>query len=91
MWDPKGRLLATNVAMPEDLTVAVPSSVAPLWKLTVPAGLPVGVGVMAAVKVTACPTVAGLGEPFRVVEVGVCSSIKAKADEVEAANVTLPE
>lgn len=46
---------------------------------------------MVAVRVTGCPTVAGLGEALRPVDVAVCCSTKAKPDEVECAKITLPE
>jgi hypothetical protein len=49
---PSGRLLVVNVAIPKELTVPFPNSVAPLKKLTVPNGVPVGAGVTVAVKVT---------------------------------------
>ena len=51
---PAGRLEVVKVATPDEFTFAVPSSVLPLKKLTVPAGVPVGVGVTVAVRVTGC-------------------------------------
>ena len=42
---PARRLEVTKVATPDEFTFAVPSRVLPRKKLTVPAGVPVGVGV----------------------------------------------
>ena len=71
MFVPGGRLEVISVATPDELTFAVPSSVLPLKKLTVPAGIPVGAGATVAVSVTACPTVDGLGEAASAVAVTV--------------------
>lgn len=68
---PEGRELTVKVATPALFSVAVPSSVAPLRKFTVPKGEPVGAGATVTVSVTACPAVAGLGEVVSVVVVGV--------------------
>jgi hypothetical protein len=59
-----------NVAVPP-LRVAVPSAVLPSRKVTVPVGVPdPGATALAvAVKVTACPTVEGLGEELTAVVV----------------------
>ena len=50
-------------------TPAVPMTVAPSLKVTVPLGLPATAGVTVAVNVTAVPCVAGLPEDLRVVVV----------------------
>ena len=68
---PGERLEVIRVATPDELTFAVPSSVLPLKKLTVPAGVPVGAGVTVAVSVTGCPTVDGLGKAASAVAVTV--------------------
>ncbi len=69
--DPVGRLLLVKLAIPEESTVPVPTSVFPLKKLTVPAGVPVGAGITVAVMVTACPAKAGLGATESVVSVAI--------------------
>ena len=69
--NPVGRLLLVKLAIPEESTVPVPSNVAPLKKLTVPAGVPVGAGSTVAVKATGCPAKAVPGAATNVVAVTV--------------------
>ena len=52
---PEGRLLIVRVATPALFSVAIPNEVAPLRKLTVPKGVPVGGGATVTVRVTGCP------------------------------------
>jgi hypothetical protein len=88
------RLLVMNTAMPDAFRFTVPSNVAPSEKLTVPSEDPVGTGLTAAVNVTAAPTVAGFGEPVRVVVVRVAAAgliVSVSALEVDVANPALPE
>ena len=62
-----------SVATPDAFKLLVPSSVAPLKKLTVPSDEPVGAGVTVAVSVTCCPAAAvaaGLDTSVVVVTVG---------------------
>lgn len=66
---PAARLLVVKVAMPEEFTVPVPTSVSPLKKLTVPVGVLLGAGETVAVKVSGCPTVPGLATVLNVVVV----------------------
>src|ERR1700733_11029447 len=69
-------------------------SVAAEQKLTVPVGVPVGTGEIVAVNVTAAPTVAGFGEPVRLVVVVVAAAgliVSVSALEVDVANPALPE
>jgi hypothetical protein len=52
-----------NVAVPEELSDAVPSVVVPSWKVTVPVGSPEPEeGVTVAVRVTGCPRTGEPGE-----------------------------
>jgi hypothetical protein len=48
-------LLIVKVATPALFSVAIPNDVAPLRKLTVPRGVPVGGGATVTVNVTGCP------------------------------------
>ena len=86
-------MLIVKVATPELLSVAVPSSVAPLRKFIVPTGVPVGAGATVTVKVTGCPAVAGLGEEVSVVVVTIVPALTVTltTDELEAANPALPK
>jgi hypothetical protein len=89
---PAGRVPVVNVAVPELLTTLLPTSVVPpLKKLTVPVGVPVGAGVILAVKVTGCPETAGLGETLSVVDVGASVTVSISALEVEGKMPGLPE
>jgi hypothetical protein len=89
---PSARLLVVKVAMPEELTVPVPTRVPPLKKLTVPVGVPLGVGETAAVKVIGCPTVPGLVIAFSVVVVDTGSGVTTttRMAEVEFAYDAFP-
>jgi hypothetical protein len=59
---PAAKLLTLMLAWPDAFSVAVPKSVKPSLKSTVPDGVPVA-DVTRAVNVTDCPTVEGLGVP----------------------------
>jgi hypothetical protein len=72
--DPTLRLLSLKVAMPAEFTFTVPRSVVPSKKVTVPSGDPVGAGETVAVRRTAWPKVAGLGEAVSVVVVLVAAA-----------------
>jgi hypothetical protein len=67
--DPTLRLLSLKVAIPDEFKFTVPRSVVPSKKLTVPTGEPVGAGETVAVRRTAWPKVAGLGEAVSAVVV----------------------
>lgn len=60
-WLPIARVDVVNVALPEPLSVPVPSVVAPSRKVTVPLAVPIagGVATTLAVSVTVCPQTAG--------------------------------
>src|SRR5580698_5078611 len=88
------RLLVMNTARPDAFRFTAPSKVAPSEKLTVPSEDPVGTGLTAAVNVTAAPTVAGFGEPVRLVVVRVAAAgliVSVSVLEVDVANPVLPE
>jgi len=90
---PAGSEAMTKAATPDEFTLPVPSSVAPLKKLTDPRGFPVGAGEIVAVIVTDCPNTAGLGEAVTVVVLAVVAGliVSVMAVEVEVAKPTLPE
>ena len=89
---PDARLVAVKVATPDELRFAIPKRVLPLKKLTVPAGVPAGAGATVAVRVTGCPTMAGLGAASRMVAVTVCGLTDTVWNaEVEPAFRVLPE
>jgi hypothetical protein len=67
--DPTLRLLSLNVAIPDEFKFTVPRRLVPSKKLTVPSGEPVGAGETVAVRRTAWPKVAGLGEAVSAVVV----------------------
>ena len=72
--DPTVRLLSLKVAKPAEFTFTVPRSVVPSKKVTVPSGDPVGAGETVAVRRTAWPKVAGLGEAVSIVVVFVAAA-----------------
>jgi hypothetical protein len=79
-------------ATPEAFTVAaLPMSVAPSKKLTVPSDEPVGTGAIVAVNVIVAPKVAGFGAAVNVVAVGAVFTVRLTAEEVDVADVVLPE
>jgi hypothetical protein len=90
MFVPAEKLEVAKVATPDELRVAVPNSVLPRKKLTVPAGVPVGAGVTVAVSVRLCPMMAGLGAAVRAVAVGTVA-VTSNAEEVEVVKAVLPE
>jgi len=63
-WPPTVSPAVVRLAWPLALSVPVPSVLGPSRNVTVPAGVPVpgGLTTTVAVKVTACPTTAELGE-----------------------------
>lgn len=87
-------MLVVAVAIPDELTLAVPSKVEPSKKLTVPSGEPVGAGEMVAVSRMGCPATEGLGLALRivVVDVGlVADTTSVTRFEVDPAKPALPE
>jgi len=92
--DPTDKLLSLNVETPERLTFVVPRRLAPSKKLTVPSGVPVGVGETVEVNMTVCPAMAGFGLAPRVVVVdtGLAGEIiAATGEDVEVAKALFPE
>jgi hypothetical protein len=88
---PTASVEVVTVATPEEFTTAaLPICVAPLKKLTVPSGEPVGVGVMVAVNVTVAPKVAGFGEGTSAVVVA-CNTVRLCAVDVDVAKFVFPE
>src|SRR5438067_4488317 len=82
-WLPTARPDVVNDAVPP-LSVPVPIVVAPSEKVTAPVGVPApgAPAVTVAVKVTACPAVAGFGdEPIETV-VAAGATVSARAAEV---------
>jgi hypothetical protein len=75
--------LSVKVATPDEATVAVPSNVVPLKKLTVPVGVPVGVGLTVAVNATGWPATAGFGDAARDVVVGRLVMVSVNVEDVE--------
>jgi hypothetical protein len=69
LWDPSARVVVDSVATPEEFRVAVPSTVEPFRKLTVPAGTVVSLPLTVAVKVRVLPATTGFGAATRVVVV----------------------
>jgi len=68
-WLPAARLLVVSVATNDAFSAPVPSDVVPSMNVTVPVGVPAGVGVTVAVKVTDWPTFAGFAEDTTAVDV----------------------
>jgi len=79
-----------NVAL-LPLTVPVPSVVDPSLNVTVPLDDPPKAGVMAAVKVTACPCVEGFSEEASFVVVLAFLTVSVSAGEVLVRRLVLPE
>ena len=90
-WVPTDRLDVVVFAWcNEPLTVAVPRTVVPSLKVTVPVGLPVTEGLTVAVKVTAVPWLAGFTEDLRVVVVDALFTFSVTTVEVLGENFALP-
>jgi len=73
-------------------SVAVPSTLAPSRKVTVPVGTPAP-DVTVELNVTVCPNVEGLGDDVRLVDVAAAAgafTICVTVGEVLAAKVVLP-
>ena len=60
--DPSDNIDVVNVACPPEFSTSVPSVDDPSLKVTVPAGMPVGVPATVALNVTAAPLLDGFGE-----------------------------
>ena len=91
MCEPTENAVVLNIATPDAFTFALPSKVVPSKKLTAPNAAPVGEGETAAVSKTACPTRAGFGVADSTVVVEMGETVSVTGDEVEVANVELPE
>jgi hypothetical protein len=87
---PSGNVLIPMTALPVSSRLAVPSTVAPLWKVTIPVGTALPeVGVTVAVRVSEFPTMTVLSDAASVVVVGVATTGAFTVTEV-ACVVELP-
>ena len=75
----------------DGFTVAVPKTVVPFLKDTVPAGLPPNFPVTIAVNVTVWRKAAGFGEEINAVLVAALSTVCVKTGEVLAEKLASPE
>jgi len=77
LWLPAESAVVIKAAVPEPLTVAVPSDVAPSKKVTVPVGvaLPPPEAPVVAAKVMLCPKTLGLAELVRFVAEGLLLTV----------------
>jgi hypothetical protein len=81
---PTGSVLAVKVAMPEAFSAAVPKTVVPLLKVTVPIGTPAPAGpVTVAVKTIAVPAFTPVADSVKAVVVGAGWLLTVMAWEVE--------
>jgi len=67
LYVPAGRDAMDSVAMPEEFTLADPSTVEPFMKLTVPDSDAVPLALTVATRFRVCPTVTGFGDATRLV------------------------
>jgi hypothetical protein len=90
VYFPEARVAVESVATPEAFSVAVPSSVAPFMKMTVPAGVTVLAPFTVAVKVNAWPATTGFGEATRPVVVAWALTDNETAGDVLMLKLSFP-
>ena len=93
LYVPAGRDAMDSVAMPEELTLADPSTVDPFMKLTVPDSDAVPLALTVATRFSVCPTVTGFGDATRLVVVVAVEAVTVTeaAADVLATKLAVPE
>ena len=90
VWAPTANVLNNRVAFPKLFTAAVPRTVDPFKKVTLPAGAVVPVPFTVAIKVIAAPLVVDVGEATRVVVVGCAVTATDARGELLAEKFAAP-